>query len=104
MLISCRREGETLHIGEEIEIRVVSIRKNKVVLGVIAPRSVKIAAGKLTEEALANTVAATNAVSIARLLPNIPVHSLESPVSLFKAVTPEETGPLLVDKRTEEPE
>lgn len=64
MLISRRKEGETLRISGDIEVRIVSIRKNKVILGVIAPRDVKITAGKLDQTEMANTMAA---VSSARL-------------------------------------
>lgn len=58
MLISCRREGECLQIGEEIEIRIISVRKNKVTLGVVAPREIKIETRKLNEMEMANTEAA----------------------------------------------
>jgi carbon storage regulator CsrA len=81
MLISRRKEGEILFIGDEIEIRIVSIRKNKVIFGVVAPRTVKIAAGRLSPTALANTLAAVHSVDLDRLLPKA---NAEKPILLLK--------------------
>jgi carbon storage regulator len=58
MLISCRKEGECLQLGEDIEIRIISIRKNRVTLGVVAPREIKIETRKLNEIEMENTMAA----------------------------------------------
>ena len=68
MLISRRKEGDALVIDEEIEIRIVSVRKKKVILGVIAPRERKIRASKLTEAEMANTMAAANSINIDQFL------------------------------------
>lgn len=68
MLISRRKEGETVFIGDDIEIRVISLRKKKVILGIIAPRDVRIAATKLNDAELANTMAAANSIELADLL------------------------------------
>lgn len=68
MLISCRKEGESLAIGHEVEIRIVSIRKNKVTLGIVAPRDIKIATRKLNEMEMANTMAAAHSVHVGQLL------------------------------------
>jgi carbon storage regulator len=96
MLISRRREGETIHIGEGIEIRIVTIRKNKVVIGIIAPREVKIATGKLTDEALANTMAAINSSNVSHFLPlpagQHPGAELERVISLFGTRAAEANG------------
>jgi carbon storage regulator CsrA len=64
MLISRRKEGETVQIGHEIEIRIISLRKKKVILGIIAPRDVKIVAAKLDPAELANTMAAANSIEV----------------------------------------
>ena len=69
MLISRRKEGETLLIGKDIEIRIVAVRKKKVILGVIAPRDVKISAEKLDDIEMANTMAAVSSIHIDHLLP-----------------------------------
>jgi carbon storage regulator len=70
MLISRRKEGETVRIGDDVEIRIVSVRKKKVILGIIAPKNVRIAAGKLSEAEMANTMAAANSFELADLLHN----------------------------------
>jgi carbon storage regulator len=64
MLISKRKEGETLRIGDNIELRIVSVRKKKVIIGIIAPREVSITATKLTDVEMANTMAAANSIYI----------------------------------------
>lgn len=68
MLISRRREGEAIHIGDNIEIRIVSVRKKKVILGVIAPKDVKITSTKLSDAEIENTAAAANTVDLNELL------------------------------------
>ena len=68
MLISRRKEGETLFLGDNIEIRVIGIRKKKVILGIIAPRDVSITAEKLTDMAMENTMAAAHASHIDQFL------------------------------------
>jgi carbon storage regulator len=68
MLISRRREGETLWIGDNIEVRIVSVRGKRVILGIVAPREVKIAAAKLTEAELTNTAAAVHSTYVDRLV------------------------------------
>jgi carbon storage regulator len=64
MLISRRKEGETVLIGDDIEIRVVSVRKKKVILGIIAPRDVRIVATRMNEAELENTLAAAHSLEL----------------------------------------
>jgi carbon storage regulator len=73
VLISRRKEGEALRIGDEIEIRVIDVRKRKVILGVLAPRHVRITSTKLTDAELANTMAAANLNDLADLLHQPPL-------------------------------
>ena len=68
MLISRRKEGEALAIGNDVEIRIISVRKKKVILGIIAPRDVRITATKLSEAEMANTIAAANPIGLDDLL------------------------------------
>ena len=42
MLVMWRRPGESLVVGESIEIEVIEARPNRVKLGVVAPDSVSI--------------------------------------------------------------
>jgi carbon storage regulator CsrA len=83
MLISRRKEGETLFIGDTIEIRIVSVRKKKVIFGVVAPRDLKVKAARLSPAALANTVAAVHSANLDQLLPGIHADG-EKPVLLLK--------------------
>lgn len=82
MLISRRKEGESLLIGDNIEVRIVSVRGKKVILGVVAPRDVKIAAIRLTEAELSNTLAAAQSSNV-NLLLNGRSGAGESAVLLF---------------------
>ncbi len=68
MLISRRKEGETLLIGDDIELRIVSVRKKKIILGIIAPRDIRITATKLSDAEMANTMAAANSIHIDQFL------------------------------------
>jgi carbon storage regulator len=42
MLVLTRREGESLLIGDDVEITIVEISGNRVRLGVTAPRTVNV--------------------------------------------------------------
>ena len=42
MLILCRKRGESIMIGDEVEVRVVDIGDGKVRLGVTGPASVPV--------------------------------------------------------------
>lgn len=68
MLISRRREGESLLIGDHVEVRVISVRGKRVILGVVAPRELKVAASKLSDAELTNTIAAAQSGNVSRLL------------------------------------
>lgn len=47
MLVMLRRRGETIVIGEDVEIRILSIHKARVKVGITAPRSVPVVAREL---------------------------------------------------------
>jgi carbon storage regulator len=53
MLTITRKVGETLRIGDDIEIVVKEIRKNQVRIGIIAPRETKIYREEVYENILA---------------------------------------------------
>ena len=42
MLILTRRVGEALHIGEQVVVKVLSVRGGQVRLGIDAPREIKV--------------------------------------------------------------
>ena len=42
MLVLSRKPGETIMIGEEVEITVVDVRGDKVRIGITAPKHIRI--------------------------------------------------------------
>jgi len=58
MLVLTRKSGESLLLGDEIEIRIVRIDGDQVRIGIVAPRSVPIVRGELVEEVERETSAA----------------------------------------------
>jgi len=58
MLVLTRKNGESLMLGDEIEIRVVRIEGDQVRIGIVAPRSILIVRGELVEEVERETTAA----------------------------------------------
>jgi carbon storage regulator len=66
MLVLTRREGESIRLGEDIEIEVLEVRPGIVRLGIKAPRSVRVLRGELVAEvASANAEAsATSDLSV----------------------------------------
>ena len=53
MLILQRKEGESLHIGEDVEITVLAVEAGRVRLAIQAPRDVTILRSELRVAALA---------------------------------------------------
>ena len=51
MLVLTRREGESLKIGDGIEVTVVEIQGDKIKLGIRAPKDVTILRSELVAEA-----------------------------------------------------
>jgi carbon storage regulator len=47
MLVLTRRAGETIVIADDIQVTVVSVRGNKVRIGVTAPTAVRVFRGEL---------------------------------------------------------
>jgi carbon storage regulator CsrA len=100
MLISRRKEGEIVRIGEGIEVRIVSVRKKKVILGIIAPHDVRITAGKLTDAEMATTMAAVNSIELADFL-HTPRSTGEKAVFLLDAAWNGENDLHTADKTME---
>lgn len=42
MLVLSRKKGETIHIGNEIEVKILAIEGEQVKLGIVAPKTVKV--------------------------------------------------------------
>jgi carbon storage regulator len=49
MLVLGRKENETIHIGENITVTVLSVRGGVVKLGINAPNNVRILRGELAQ-------------------------------------------------------
>jgi len=49
MLVLTRKQGQTITIGDEIEITVVEVRGDQMRIGIRAPRNVSIVRGELLE-------------------------------------------------------
>lgn len=49
MLVLTRRDGETIHIGDDVEITVVECHRDAVRIGISAPRSMSIKRGELVD-------------------------------------------------------
>ena len=50
MLVLTRRAGESLMIGDEIEISVIEVQGDKAKIGIIAPRQIRILRKELIDE------------------------------------------------------
>ena len=68
MLILQRKEGESLLIGDNVEISVLSVEAGRVRLAIQAPRSVPILRSELKVAAQTNREAADEEVSPLELL------------------------------------
>ncbi len=68
MLILQRKEGESLFIGDEIEVTVISVDSGKVRLAIRAPKSVSILRSELKNAAATNREAAQEQSSPLALL------------------------------------
>jgi len=47
MLVTSRRAGEALLIGDEIEIVIVHVGQTRVKVGILAPRKYRVTAGEI---------------------------------------------------------
>ncbi len=47
MLVLSRKTDETIFIGDDVQIKVISISKDKVKLGIEAPKNVSVIRGEL---------------------------------------------------------
>lgn len=69
MLVLSRKKGETIKIGDDIEITIVALANDQVKIGIQAPKNVEILRQELFEETQAENKAAT--ASVENLLTNI---------------------------------
>ena len=69
MLVLSRKKGQTIRIGDDIEITIVATANDQVKIGINAPKNVEILRQEVFEEIQAENKAAT--ASINNLLGNI---------------------------------
>lgn len=50
MLVISRRDGESLHIGPDIQVRILSVRGNQVRIGIEAPKELAVYRSELKEQ------------------------------------------------------
>jgi carbon storage regulator len=63
MLIITRKTGESIHIGDDVVVNVVEAGKDRVRLGITAPKNIKIIRSEMFESRGFNVQAAVNKVS-----------------------------------------
>ncbi|WP_338449519.1 carbon storage regulator CsrA [Niallia oryzisoli] len=69
MLVLTRKKGQTIRIGDDIEITIVATVNDQVKIGIQAPKNVEILRQELFEEIQAENKAAT--ASVENLLSNL---------------------------------
>lgn len=57
MLILARRTGESIWIGEDVEIRIVDLSPSRVKLGIVAPRELTVLRSEVRQAAAQNRAA-----------------------------------------------
>jgi carbon storage regulator len=66
MLVIRRKQGESVRIGEEIEVQILELSATRVVLGIRAPSTIRVTRTELLEAAAeANRAAAASAKEFA---------------------------------------
>ena len=71
MLVLTRKTEESILLGGEIRVTVLSINGDKVRIGIDAPRTVKILRGETLDQAREeNRLSASSGISLATLLKN----------------------------------
>jgi len=66
MLVMRRREGEAILVGDDVEIRILAIGRNKVKIGITAPRDIPVVAREVELVRSENLVAAQSSSDAAR--------------------------------------
>ena len=69
MLVLSRKKGETIKIGDDIEITIVAVANDQVKIGIQAPKNIEILRKELFEEIQDENKAAS--ASVDNLLTNI---------------------------------
>ncbi len=51
MLVLTRKQAETIHIGEDIVIKIIQTGRGSIKIGIEAPEAVRVLRGEVVEEA-----------------------------------------------------
>jgi carbon storage regulator len=77
MLIIGRRVGETIQLGDDVEIQIMDITPSRVKLGIVAPKQLLILRGEMRAAANQNLAASQAAAAngLAQLVTQLRSHS-----------------------------
>ena len=64
MLVLSRKEGEAIVIGDNVTIKVISIEKGVVKLGIDAPKNLSIVRNELLEDVKDSNIAASKEINL----------------------------------------
>lgn len=92
MLILQRREGESVHIGQDIEVTILSVENGRVRIAITAPTDVPILRSELVRAQAANQDSAQEQSAPAELLDVLgsvlPAGHVQKPGSPLRPVAP----------------
>lgn len=71
MLVLSRKPGESVYIGNNIEVKVVSISKDRVKLGFEAPKDISLIRGELRVAVIGANIEASKSSKDITLLKNL---------------------------------
>lgn len=71
MLVLSRKPGESVYMGNNIEVKVVSISKDRVKLGFEAPRDISLIRGELRVAVIGANIEASKSIKDITLLKNL---------------------------------
>ncbi len=77
MLVLSRKTGESIYIGDNIEVKIVSISKDKVKLGFEAPKNILLIRGELRVAVAGANLEASKSVKNINLLKNISLKKID---------------------------
>ena len=60
MLVLSRKKGETIHIGNDIEVKILGVEGEQIKIGIVAPKTVKVHRSEVFEAIQAQNKAALN--------------------------------------------
>ncbi|MCA9078644.1 MAG: carbon storage regulator [Planctomycetaceae bacterium] len=72
MLVLTRKQAETIHIGDDIVIKVIQTGRGSIKIGVEAPGAVRVLRGEVVEEAAKHSATSQAQVSTRVVRPTKP--------------------------------